>query len=207
MLWRKCSGASCRTQKVHAVGYCIGGTLLAIAAAALAARHESPLASVESVRSADRLQRAGRAVRFHHAEPDRDARGDDVQGRRARERAHGRSVRAAALARPAVDARRSTQYVRGERPKLNDLMAWNADGTRMPWRMHSEYLERLYLKNELALGTFTVEGARIDLKSVHRADVRGWHRDRSCRPVALGVQDAQPDPQHRLHLPAHQRRS
>jgi polyhydroxyalkanoate synthase len=56
--------------------------------------------------------------------------------------------------------------VRGERPKLNDLMAWNADGTRMPWRMHSEYLERLYLKNELALGTFTVNGQRVDLGSV-----------------------------------------
>ena len=59
---------------------------------------------------------------------------------------------------PAVE-----QYVRGERPKLNDLMAWNADGTRMPWRMHSEYLERLYLKNELALGRFAVAGVRVDL--------------------------------------------
>jgi polyhydroxyalkanoate synthase len=55
------------------------------------------------------------------------------------------------------------QYVRGERPQLNDLMAWNADGTRMPWRMHSEYLERLYLKNELAEGSFTLAGARVDL--------------------------------------------
>jgi polyhydroxyalkanoate synthase subunit PhaC len=58
------------------------------------------------------------------------------------------------------------EYVRGERPKLNDLMAWNADGTRMPCRMHSEYLERLYLKNELARGEFTVGGQRLDLKDV-----------------------------------------
>jgi polyhydroxyalkanoate synthase subunit PhaC len=58
------------------------------------------------------------------------------------------------------------QYVRGERPQLNDLMAWNADGTRMPWRMHSEYLERLYLKNELAQGTFTVNGTRVDLANI-----------------------------------------
>jgi polyhydroxyalkanoate synthase subunit PhaC len=62
---------------------------------------------------------------------------------------------------PAVE-----QYVRGERPKLNDLMAWNADGTRMPWRMHSEYLERLYLKNELAQGTFTLGTTRIDLANL-----------------------------------------
>jgi len=62
---------------------------------------------------------------------------------------------------PAVE-----QYVRGERPKINDLMAWNADGTRMPWRMHSEYLERLYLKNELARGTFTVDGKPVDLARI-----------------------------------------
>src|SRR5579864_3367285 len=62
------------------------------------------------------------------------------------------------LWKPAVD-----QYVRGERPQLNDLMAWNADGTRMPCRMHSEYLERLYLKNELAQGSFTVRGRKVDL--------------------------------------------
>src|SRR5260370_34950552 len=58
------------------------------------------------------------------------------------------------------------QYVRGERPKLNDLMAWNADGTRMPWRMHSEYLERLYLKNRPARGGLTVKGDRYDLSSL-----------------------------------------
>jgi polyhydroxyalkanoate synthase len=58
------------------------------------------------------------------------------------------------------------QYMRGERPQLNDLMAWNADGTRMPWRMHSEYLERLYLKNELAQGTFNMNGTRVDLAGI-----------------------------------------
>jgi polyhydroxyalkanoate synthase len=45
-------------------------------------------------------------------------------------------------------------------------MAWNADGTRMPYRMHSEYLNRLYLKNELARGEFTVAGQHIDLSSL-----------------------------------------
>ena len=41
-------------------------------------------------------------------------------------------------------------YLKGQREPMIDLMAWNADGTRMPWRMHSEYLYRLYLDNELA---------------------------------------------------------
>ena len=47
-----------------------------------------------------------------------------------------------------------------------DLMAWNADGTRMPARMHSEYLARLYLRNELATGAFSVAGERIDLAAL-----------------------------------------
>ena len=58
------------------------------------------------------------------------------------------------------------QYLRGQRAQLNDLMAWNADGTRMPCRMHSEYLERLYLHNELAAGTFTFDGKLVDLAQI-----------------------------------------
>jgi len=62
---------------------------------------------------------------------------------------------------PAVNA-----YVRGQRGTPNDLMTWNADGTRMPCRMHSQYLRELYLNNALALGQFKVEGRAIDLGSI-----------------------------------------
>jgi polyhydroxyalkanoate synthase len=54
---------------------------------------------------------------------------------------------------PAVNA-----YLRGKRETPNDLMAWNADGTRMPCRMHSEYLRQLYLNNALARGEVPAEG-------------------------------------------------
>src|SRR5664279_331569 len=57
-------------------------------------------------------------------------------------------------------------YLRGERGSINDLMAWNADGTRMPCRMHSEYLTRLYLRNELSEGTFSVAGHTVDLRQI-----------------------------------------
>jgi polyhydroxyalkanoate synthase len=45
-------------------------------------------------------------------------------------------------------------------------MAWNADGTRMPWRMHSEYLYRLYLDNELATHRFPVDGQPVQLSQI-----------------------------------------
>ena len=152
-------------QKVHAVGYCIGGTLLAIAAAALAARHDSSLATVSLFAAQTDFSEPGELSVF--ITPSQIAMLEAMM-HKAGVLESERMGAAFALLRsrdllwkPAVD-----QYVRGERPKLNDLMAWNADGTRMPWRMHSEYLERLYLNNELARGTFTIAGAHVDLSAV-----------------------------------------
>jgi polyhydroxyalkanoate synthase len=62
---------------------------------------------------------------------------------------------------PAVNS-----YIRGKREAPNDLMAWNADGTRMPYRMHAEYLRQLYLNNALAVGSFTALGKSIDLAAI-----------------------------------------
>jgi polyhydroxyalkanoate synthase len=57
-------------------------------------------------------------------------------------------------------------YVKGERTGLNDLMAWNADGTRMAWRMHSDYLRQLYLNNDLAEGRYVALGDELDLANI-----------------------------------------
>jgi polyhydroxyalkanoate synthase subunit PhaC len=152
-------------QKVHAVGYCIGGTLLSIAAALLAARRDHSLASASFFAAQADFSEPGELSVF--ITPSQIAMLEAMMSKSGvleSERMGG----AFALLRsrdlmwgPAVD-----QYVRGERPKVNDLMAWNADGTRMPCRMHSEYLERLYLKNELAGGEFALGAERVDLKKL-----------------------------------------
>jgi polyhydroxyalkanoate synthase subunit PhaC len=152
-------------QRVHAVGYCIGGTLLTIGATLLAQAGDTSLASMTLFAAQADFSEPGELSVF--ITPSQIAMLEAMMSRSGVLESE-RMGAAFALLRsrdllwgPAIE-----QYMRGERPKLNDLMAWNADGTRMPWRMHSEYLERLYLKNELALGTLRSHGQRVDLANL-----------------------------------------
>jgi polyhydroxyalkanoate synthase len=57
-------------------------------------------------------------------------------------------------------------YMQGKRRGMTDLMAWNADATRMPYRMHSEYLNQLFLKNNLAEGRYIANGEPVALEDI-----------------------------------------
>jgi polyhydroxyalkanoate synthase len=60
------------------------------------------------------------------------------------------------------------EYLMGAQTPLNDLRAWNADATRMPSRMHSEYLRWLYLDNDLAEGRYRALGEPVAIQNIHQ---------------------------------------
>ena len=152
-------------QKIHAVGYCIGGTLLAIGAAALARDRDERLASVTMFAAQTDFSEPGELAFFIN--PSQLAMLEATMHRKGvlESRQMGGAfamLRSQDLLwQPMVN-----QYLKGQRDRMIDLMAWNADGTRMPWRMHSEYLYRLYLDNELATNRFPVGGKLIRLSDI-----------------------------------------
>ncbi len=157
---------------IHAAGYCLGGTLLAIAAAALArpggvegAAAIAPLASLSLL-----------AAQVDFREPgDLGILTDEAQIEMLEammaERGFltGRQMAGSfqfLRSRELIWSTRMREYLLGERNSPNDLMAWNADTTRLPAVMHSQYLRSMYLRNDLAEGRYEVEGRPVSVSDV-----------------------------------------
>ncbi len=152
-------------RKIHSVGYCIGGTLLSIAAARLAADGDRRLASITLLAAQQDFSEPGELSVF--ISPSQLAMLEAVMQRTGVLKSEQMGGAFALLrSRDLLWTPAVNNYVRGKRDTPNDLMAWNADGTRMPSRMHAEYLRRLYLENALARGEFEAEGQRVDLATI-----------------------------------------
>ena len=151
--------------QVHAVGYCVGGTLLAIALAYLAAKKQNRAISATMFAAQVDFTYAGDLLVFVDEE------------RIAALEAHMKEqgyLEASRMA-TAFNMLRSNDliwpyvvnnYLRGKKPFPFDILYWNSDATRMPAANHSFYLRNCYLDNNLTHGKMEIGGIRLDLHKV-----------------------------------------
>lgn len=153
------------SSKAHAVGYCLGGTLLSIAAAAMARDGDERLASLSLFAAQIDFEEPGELGLF--VSESQLSFIDDVMWEDGYFD-HRRMAGAFQMLRSQdlVWSRGVREYLLGERAPMTDLMAWNADATRMPCRMFSEYLRSLFLNNDLAQGRYRVEGRRVNVEDI-----------------------------------------
>ena len=152
-------------RKIHAIGYCLGGTLLSIVAAAMAGVGDERLGSVTLLAAQTDFTEPGELQLFiddsevYFLESMMWSQGylsaDQMSG--AFQLLESNNL---------IWSRIVHDYLLGERTPVSDLMAWDSDSTRMPYRMHAEYLRQLFLNNDLACGRYSVAGRAVSIHDI-----------------------------------------
>jgi polyhydroxyalkanoate synthase subunit PhaC len=152
-------------ERVHSVGYCVGGTLLSIALAAMAARGDERIVSATMLAAQVDFTYAGDLKVFV------DEQQVELLEQRMAERGYleGKSMvtvfnllRSNDLIWPYI----INNYMKGKAPFPFDLLYWNSDATRLPAANHSFYLRNCYLDNRLTKDGLTIGNTPIDLKAI-----------------------------------------
>lgn len=153
------SAALPKTQ-IHLLGYCLGGTLAMITAAAMAKNQDKRLKTLSLLAAQGDFTEAGellifitksevsflKSMMWEQGYLDTKQMAGTFQMLRSYDLIWSKMVQ---------------DYMHGTQRGMIALLAWNADATRMPYKMHSEYLEKLFLNNDFAEGRFTIEGKHI----------------------------------------------
>ncbi len=151
--------------KVHAIGYCVGGTLLAITLAYLAANNEERALSATFFAAQIDFTYAGDLMVFV----------DEQQIKQLEARMQEQGYLDASYMANAFNMLRANDliwpyvinnYLRGKAPYPFDILFWNSDATRMPAANHSFYLRNCYLENRLTKGEMEIAGTHLDLRKV-----------------------------------------
>ena len=172
--------------RIHALGYCLGGTFLAMVAAAMGkntrpGQKKQPQRRREDATSLSHLPELA-SVMLLAAQTDFSEPGDlgvfidedqlttlrqtmEETGYLSGKQMSGSFVYLGS--RGLLWGRNTHRYLMGEDDASFDLMSWNADTTRLPARMHSEYLSSLFLNNALATGHYRVGGVSVALMDIH----------------------------------------
>ncbi len=152
-------------KQVNAIGYCVGGTLLSVTMAYMAAKKDKRIATATLFTTQVDFENAGELLVFV----------DEEQISTLEKHMEKRGYLDGSKMSSAFNLLRSNDlvwpyfvnnYMRGKEPFPFDLLFWNSDSTRMPAANHSFYLRKCYLENALAKGEMVIAGEKLDLKKV-----------------------------------------
>ncbi|QNJ96540.1 alpha/beta fold hydrolase (plasmid) [Mycolicibacterium fluoranthenivorans] len=146
---------------INMVSVCLGGTLTAIGLAYNAARGDESIKSAMFLNTHTDFTEPGLLGAFTD---DRTIAGLEKQMRKKGflDAADMARTFSALRSNDLIFSYVGNNWLQGNKPPAFDLLAWNEDSTRMPARMHSEYLRSCYLRNEFAQGEFEIGGNRLD---------------------------------------------
>nr|WP_295108215.1 class I poly(R)-hydroxyalkanoic acid synthase [uncultured Caulobacter sp.] len=158
--------AQCGVDRVNTVGYCIGGTLLSVALAHMAARGDQRINSATFFAAQQDFAEAGDLLLFTNEEwlqsieQQMDAAGGFLPSQSMADTFN------ALRGNDLIWSFFVSNYLMGKEPRPFDLLFWNADQTRMPKALHLFYLRNFYKDNALTTGQLSLGGEHLDLSKV-----------------------------------------
>jgi len=151
--------------KVHTMGYCVGGTLLASTLAWLAEKRRVRVTSATFLAAQVDFTHAGDLLVFVD-EGQISALERDMQAAGVLEGSKMAMAFNMLRSNDLIWSYVVSNYLKGQPPSSFDLLHWNSDATRMPAANHSYYLRNCYLENRLSTGSMVLDNTLLDLSKV-----------------------------------------